>query len=85
MEWWIGNVEIARHKFSKIVLNKSIKEGGSSIRNFVNTSGKAGGFQKHFKVYQREGKKCIKNKCKGKIFRLVISNRSTFYCNICQK
>ena len=72
-------------KFSKIVLNKSIKEGGSSIRNFVNTSGKAGGFQKHFKVYQREGKNCIKNKCKGKIFRLVISNRSTFYCNICQK
>ena len=72
-------------KFSKIVLNKSIKEGGSSIRNFVNTSGKAGSFQKHFKVYQREGKNCIKNKCKGKIFRLVISNRSTFYCNICQK
>ena len=72
-------------KFSKIVLNKSIKKGGSSIRNFVNTSGRVGSFQKYFNVYQREGKKCLKNKCKGKIFRIVISNRSTFYCNICQK
>ena len=72
-------------KFSKIVLNKSIKKGGSSIRNFVNTSGKVGSFQKYFKVYQREGKKCLKNKCEGKIFRTIISNRSTFYCNICQK
>ena len=72
-------------KYSKIVLNSSIKKGGSSIRNFVNTSGDYGGFQKYFKVYDREGKKCIKFNCKGKIKRIVISNRSTFYCNICQK
>ena len=70
---------------SKIVLNNSIKNGGSSIRNFVNTSGKLGNFQKYFKVYQREGKKCLKNNCKGKILRTVISSRSTFYCNFCQK
>ncbi len=72
-------------KFSKIVLNNSIKRGGSSIRNFVNTSGKIGNFQKYFKVYQREGKKCVKNNCVGKISRIVISNRSTFYCKNCQK
>ena len=71
-------------KYSKIVLNNSIQKGGSSIRNFVNTSGDYGGFQKYFKVYEREGKKCIKFNCKGKIKRVVISNRSTFYCNICQ-
>ena len=65
-------------KYSKIVLNNSIKKGGSSIRNFVNTSGDYGGFQKYFKVYEREGKKCIKFNCKGKIKRVVISNRSTF-------
>ena len=72
-------------KYSKIVLNNSIKKGGSSIRNFVNTSGDYGGFQKYFKVYEREGKKCIKFNCEGKIKRIIISNRSTFYCNICQK
>jgi len=72
-------------KYSKIVLNNSIKKGGSSIRNFVNTSGNLGSFQNYFKVYRREGKKCPKNNCQGKILRVVISNRSTFYCNICQK
>ena len=72
-------------KYSKIVLNNSIKKGGSSIRNFVNTQGNSGSFQKYFKVYDREGKKCVKSNCKGKILRIVISNRSTFYCNICQK
>ena len=72
-------------KYSKIVLNNSIKKGGSSIRNFVNTSGDFGGFQKYFKVYEREGKKCPKINCDGKILRIVISNRSTFYCNTCQK
>ena len=72
-------------KYSKIVLNNSIKKGGSSIRNFVNTSGDFGSFQKYFKVYEREGKKCPKINCDGKIMRIVISNRSTFYCNTCQK
>ncbi len=72
-------------KYSKIVLNNSIKKGGSSIRNFVNTSGDFGSFQKYFKVYEREGKKCPKMNCEGKIMRIVISNRSTFYCNNCQK
>ena len=72
-------------KYSKIVLNNSIKKGGSSIRNFVNTSGDFGSFQKYFKVYEREGKNCPKINCDGKIMRIVISNRSTFFCNICQK
>ncbi len=72
-------------KYSKIVLYNSIKKGGSSIRNFVNTSGVSGSFQKYFKVYEREGKKCPKINCDGKILRIVISNRSTFYCNSCQK
>ena len=72
-------------KYSRIVLNNSIKKGGSSIRNFVNTSGDFGSFQKYFKVYEREGEKCAKINCEGKILRTVISNRSTFYCNTCQK
>ena len=72
-------------KCTRSVLNNSIKKGGSSIKNFVNTSGNSGSFQKCFKVYDREGKKCTKINCLGKISRIVISNRSTFYCNICQK
>ena len=70
---------------SKNVFKKAIREGGSSIRDFKNTSGKKGNFQKKFKVYQREGLNCLRNKCSGKINKKFISNRSTFFCNICQK
>ena len=70
---------------SKKVLSKAIYYGGSTIRNFKNISGIKGNFQKNFKVYQREGKKCKRHKCKGIILRKVISNRSTFFCNSCQK
>ena len=71
--------------FSKSVLNKAIQRGGSSIRDFRNISGKSGNFQKEFKVYQRENLNCLRNKCSGKIKKISISNRSTFFCNTCQK
>ena len=71
--------------FSKSVLNKAIKKGGSSIRDFKNISGQNGSFQKEFKVYQRENLSCLRKKCDGKIKKIFISNRSTFFCNTCQK
>jgi len=71
--------------FSRKVLNRAIKKGGSSIRDFRNTYGKSGNFQKEFRVYQRENLNCPRNKCNGKIKKIFISNRSTFFCNICQK
>ena len=71
--------------FSKKVLNRAIKKGGSSIRDFRDTFGKSGNFQKEFKVYQRENLNCLRSKCKGKIKKIFISNRSTFFCNTCQK
>ena len=71
--------------FSKSVLKKAIKKGGSSIRNFKNTRGENGSFQKEFNVYNRNNKGCLKNNCDGKIMKKIIANRSTFFCNICQK
>jgi len=70
---------------SKLVLKKAIQKGGSSIRDFQNTSGKMGSFQKNFKVYQRENLNCLKTKCNGVIKKKIISNRSSFFCNNCQK
>tara|TARA_Y100000591_G_scaffold63093_1_gene51688 strand:+ start:9971 stop:10834 length:864 start_codon:yes stop_codon:yes gene_type:complete len=72
-------------KNSKKVLNDAIKKGGSSIRNFQNTSGLKGSFQKDFKVYQREGLNCKRLKCRGTIRKKTISKRSSFFCNTCQK
>ena len=39
---------------SKKVLRDAIKKGGSSIKDFKNTSGTKGSFQKSFRVYERE-------------------------------
>jgi len=69
---------------SKKVLSDAIKKGGSSIRDFKNTSGKKGAFQRNFNVYERDGLTCKRLKCKGIIQKKNISNRSTFFCNICQ-
>ena len=69
----------------KKVLKKAIYKGGSSIKNFNNTEGKKGNFQQFFNVYGRQGKSCTRLNCKGNIERIRISNRSTFFCKICQK
>lgn len=69
----------------KKVLKKAIKSKGSSINDFKLPSGMLGNFQKKFKVYDREGKKCKNKKCKNKISKVFINARSTFYCCKCQK
>ena len=70
---------------SKKILLKAISKGGSSIRNFQDISGSKGAFQNEFKVYQQEGKKCKNLGCTDLIKKKIISNRSTFFCDSCQK
>ena len=83
---YLTKLDIKKIKyFSKFVLNKAIKKGGSSIRNFRNVLGKNGKYQNEFKVYQRENLNCLKKECFGKIKKKFISKRSTFFCNKCQK
>ena len=72
-------------KYSKVILNKAINFGGSSIRDFKGINGKSGNFQSEFKVYDREEKRCSRYNCSGLIRRKIISNRSTFMCTVCQK
>ena len=72
-------------KFTKKILIKSIDQGGSSIKNFVNIEGKSGSFQQKFNVYNREKSKCNRNKCLGIIQKINISNRSSYFCSKCQK
>ena len=78
------NIKNIRY-FSKSILNQAIKKGGSSIRDFKNAEGKNGSYQNEFKVYQRENLNCLNKDCFGKIKKKVISKRSTFFCNKCQK
>ena len=82
---YLGNRDVVKIiKRTKTLLNNSIKSGGSSIKDFKGVSGKNGEFQQKFKVYARNGLKCKKKNCKGTIKKIYISNRSSFFCPICQ-
>lgn len=68
------------------ILNEAIEYEGSTLsdgtyRNAINGEGS---FQNQHKVYDRAGEKCLSCK-KGKILRIVQAQRSTFYCDKCQK
>ena len=71
--------------YSKKILRRSIKLGGSTIKDFSSDNGKKGIFQQHFKVYGRKGEKCSNTDCNNSIIRTVISNRASFFCKSCQK
>ncbi len=82
----LTNVEVQKIiKFSKKIISKAIIFGGSSIKDFSSSSGKKGSYQQHFSVYGKKGENCTKVKCSGRIEKIVIANRSSFFCNICQK
>ncbi|MBT3172455.1 MAG: bifunctional DNA-formamidopyrimidine glycosylase/DNA-(apurinic or apyrimidinic site) lyase [Rhodospirillaceae bacterium] len=62
------------------VLDKALKAGGSTLRDYVQASGELGYFQHQFSVYGREGEACPKCDCGKSVKRIVQSGRSTFYC-----
>lgn len=65
------------------VLSEAILEGGSSIRDYVQTNGASGGFQESHFVYARDTLPC--RKCSHTIRSKVLSGRNTFWCVNCQK
>ena len=71
--------------FTKEVLKNAIELGGSSIKDFSSSNGKKGSFQQHFNVYGKKGATCTNTTCRSIIVKSSISNRSTFFCDNCQK
>jgi formamidopyrimidine-DNA glycosylase len=69
----------------RAVLNEAIAAGGSTLRDYKQADGALGYFQHAFAVYGREGEPCTRPGCSGTIKRIVQSNRSTFYCPVCQR
>jgi formamidopyrimidine-DNA glycosylase len=63
-------------------LTESIKLGGSSLRDYVDSDGKQGYFQQHYWVYGRTNESC-KN-CGVPIKLIKQGQRSSFYCPVCQ-
>ncbi|HEX5092557.1 MAG TPA: bifunctional DNA-formamidopyrimidine glycosylase/DNA-(apurinic or apyrimidinic site) lyase [Burkholderiales bacterium] len=67
----------------KATLRAAIRAGGSSLRDFVGSDGAYGCFQQRTLVYDREGKAC--RRCGAAVRRIVLGQRSTFYCPACQR
>lgn len=64
------------------VLAKAIVAGGSTIRDYQDGSGQAGGFQSQHRVYGRSGLPCMS--CGGVLERGRIAQRTTVFCPRCQ-
>jgi formamidopyrimidine-DNA glycosylase len=65
------------------VLQQAITLHGSSISDFLDADGMPGEYQRHHRVYGREGKPCFR--CGMGIRRVIVAGRSSHYCPRCQK
>lgn len=73
----------ALHGAIRQVLHQAIAHEGSSLRNYRDGYGKRGQNQDHFLVYDRANQPC--QRCGTPIERLVIAQRSSFFCPLCQR
>jgi formamidopyrimidine-DNA glycosylase len=79
----IGEAEARKlHGALRSVLQAAIDHGGTTIRDYRNAEGEAGEFADRLRVYGREGAPC--HQCGAGVQRTVFSNRSAFFCPVCQ-
>ncbi len=67
----------------KKILKLAVKERGTTFSDYVDASGKSGGFLKLLKVYGRSGQACLK--CRDIIRKAKVAGRGTHYCSKCQE
>jgi formamidopyrimidine-DNA glycosylase len=67
----------------KNTLNDALSAGGSSLRDFFGVDGNIGYFQQEYFVYGRTNEPC--KICAKPIKCIRLGQRSTFYCEKCQK
>jgi len=67
----------------KQVLNDSINQGGTTLRDYLRENGMPGYFAQRLFVYGKAGEPCAQ--CGHPIKRIIQQQRSTFYCTQCQK
>ncbi len=64
------------------VLRKAILARGSSISDFLDAEGEPGEYQRHHRVYGREGKRCFR--CGTAVRRVIVAGRGSHFCPKCQ-
>ena len=69
-------------KHIKVILQKAIKLGGSTLRDFTVADGQTGYFQQTLNVYGRQGKACPH--CDSVLVNIKLNGRASVYCPVCQ-
>lgn len=64
-------------------LEEAVKQGGTTIRSYVNGQGEMGMFQQELFVYGQENKAC--KQCGNEITKMKVAGRGTHICSTCQK
>lgn len=67
----------------RYVLQRSIDQGGTTLRDFVGGDGKPGYFKQQLLAYGRGGESCTQ--CFKPLKEIRLGQRSTVYCTRCQK
>ena len=65
------------------VLQRSIEQGGTTLRDFLRENGEPGYFRQQLSVYERADLPC--HTCGSLIRKIVQGQRSTYFCPTCQK
>jgi formamidopyrimidine-DNA glycosylase len=71
------------HRALQKIIERGIRAGGATLKDWKRPDGTAGEFIKYMKVYGRKGKSC--SRCGTKIQRIVVGGRGTWICPKCQK
>ncbi|WP_374696415.1 DNA-formamidopyrimidine glycosylase [Spiroplasma endosymbiont of Polydrusus formosus] len=68
---------------TKLVLQRAINEGGTTIATYHPEPGFNGKFSQQLKVHGRNKMECIN--CHQQIDKIFVNGRGTYFCNYCQK
>ena len=82
-----GRISAARYdrlaEVIRTVLHEALAQGGTTLRDFVQSDGKPGYFAQTLQAYGREVEPCIT--C-GHVLRLVrLGGRASVFCPACQR
>jgi len=81
-----NNISLKRYRLLvdaiKLILGEAIKQGGTTLKDFVGGDGKPGYFQQTLHVYGKTGELCPS--CEKPLISIKLAARNSVYCSHCQ-
>jgi len=80
---------VSRERYGQLVeavrdvLGEAIRQGGTTLRDYVNADGTPGYFRQELYVYERAREPC--RRCATPIRLVTQGQRSTYFCPACQR